>query len=258
MTEASVRFDQIAQNFATSEVHRDSPTIRRLQAIVDLPRDAAVCDIACGAGHLGLSFAGRAGRITAVDPAPSMLESVRRLARERGIDVEVVKAVAEEVPLPSHSFDLVMSRLAPHHFRDIAGAIHEMARLVKPGGLVAVIDLEGHDDPLIDEFNHLLEVFHDPTHVRSYRRSSWQALFEAAGLRVDTVEGNLSERPQGLSITRWCEIAASGTAAEGAIRRSLHDAPAHTLTQLGIWRANDEYFIPVRTVLIVGHKERIG
>jgi ubiquinone/menaquinone biosynthesis C-methylase UbiE len=88
--------------------------------------------------------------------------------------VEAVRAYAEEMPLPSKSFDVVMSRLAPHHFADPTRAVREMTRLAKPDGRVAVIDLEGNEDPCLDDLNHELEVLHDPSHVRSYTAARWR------------------------------------------------------------------------------------
>ena len=96
--ESRERFDKIADNYATSEVHSMSPTIRLLYQLVNLETGASVCDIACGAGHLALSFATCAGRLVGVDPAPGMLDAFRRLAAERGSEVETVEAYAESVP----------------------------------------------------------------------------------------------------------------------------------------------------------------
>src|SRR6516162_9475055 len=88
---SSQRFDKIASNFATSEVHTMSPTIKRLHEVLGGGKFGSICDVACGAGHLALSFAGRAGRIVGVDPAPNMLEALRRLATQRGVVVETVE-----------------------------------------------------------------------------------------------------------------------------------------------------------------------
>ena len=114
---SSQRFDTIASNYATSEVHTSSPTLARLHGLV--PRVTSVCDVASGAGHTGLGFGGIASRIVAVDPAPNMLEQVRQLALKRNVAVETVEAFAESIPLPSFSFDLVVCRLAAHHFEDL-------------------------------------------------------------------------------------------------------------------------------------------
>ncbi|TAN51812.1 MAG: class I SAM-dependent methyltransferase, partial [Methylococcaceae bacterium] len=145
---SSQRFDAIAVNYASSEVHTSSPTRARLHEL--LPRVASVCDVASGAGHTGLGFAGIASRIVAVDPAPNMLAQCRQLAEQRGVAVETVEAFAESIPLASASFDLVVCRLAAHHFFDLPKAMSELVRLAKPGGYVAIIDMEGDENPALD------------------------------------------------------------------------------------------------------------
>ncbi|MDE2926178.1 MAG: methyltransferase domain-containing protein [Acidobacteriota bacterium] len=253
--ESSERFDKIAANYATSEVHSMSPTIRLLHQLVNLEAGASVCDMACGAGHLALSFATRAGRLVGVDPAPGMLDAFRRLAAQRGIEVETVEAYAESIPLRGDQFDLVVSRLAPHHFDDVDRAVAEMVRLTKIGGRVAIIDLEGHEDADIDEFNHKLEVLHDPTHIRSYTAARWKSMFENSGLKVEVLKNGLSERPQGTTVGRWCEIGSSGAESEAEIRASLQRAPDSFLEALNIKRLGGEFLLPIRTLLVVGTRD---
>ncbi|MCA1390207.1 MULTISPECIES: class I SAM-dependent methyltransferase [Bradyrhizobium] len=132
---ATQRFDKLSTNFATSEVHSSSHSIRRLHELLDLPAGASVVDIACGAGHLALSFAGRAKRIVGVDGAPTMLGAFQRLANEKAIQVETVLAMSDSVSLRSGEFDVAVSRLAPHHFPNLQASVREMARLVRPGGM---------------------------------------------------------------------------------------------------------------------------
>ena len=250
---SSQRFNAIASNYATSEVHVSSPTLTRLHTL--LPRIESVCDVASGAGHTGLSFANDASRIVAVDPAPKMLEEFRKLAAGRGAAVETVKAFAESVPLPSETFDLVVCRLAAHHFSDVVGAMSEMTRLAKPGGHVAIIDMEGNEDPGLDALNHDIEVLHDPTHVRSYTAKRWREMFAASGLEVICCEGRCWEISGGLTVRRWCELGSSGTEALKAIHDRLAAAPEEWLSALEITRdADGEFRIPVRTLFILGRK----
>ena len=249
------RFDTLAAGYAASEVHRASPTLERLHALLGSARVESVCDVASGAGHTGLGFAGTALRIVAVDPAPNMLAQVRRLAAERGVSVETVAAFAEAMPLASASFDLVVCRVAAHHFSDLPRAMSEMGRLAKPGGHVAVIDMEGDEDPVLDAFNHGLEVLHDPTHVRSYPARHWRELFAANGLEVLACESRRREFPAGLKVGRWCELGNSGAEALRAIHDRLAAAPPGWLAALEITRdADGEFRIPVRTLLILGRK----
>jgi ubiquinone/menaquinone biosynthesis C-methylase UbiE len=255
MNPSSQRFDSLAANYASSEVHASSPTMDRLHELVS--EDVAdVCDVGCGAGHTGLSFAGKARRIVAVDPAPKMLAEVRRLADERRIGgVEAVEAPAENIPLDDESFDLVVCRLAAHHFEDVPKALREMARLVRVGGRVAVIDLEGDDEPELDELNHDLETLHDPTHMRSYTARQWNDWFAEHGLTVEASENRQREFPEGLTIKRWCELGNSGARALKQIRALLTSTPDEVLEELEIVRDGPrEYRIPVRTLLIVGRK----
>ena len=253
--ESRDRFDKIAENYATSEVHSTSPTIRLLHQLVNLETGASVCDVACGTGHLALSFATCAGRLVGVDPAPSMLDAFRRLAAERGREVETVEAYAESIPLRGHQFDLVVSRLAPHHFDDVDRALAEIVRLTKIGGRVAVIDLEGNENADVDEFNHKLELLHDPTHVRSYTAARWKSIFESSGLKVEALKDGLSERPQGTTVHRWCEIGSSGSEAEAEIRARLQKAPGSFLEALNIRRKGGDFLLPIQTLLIVGNRD---
>lgn len=250
---ASQRFDALAANYAISEVHSVSPTLDRLHTL--LPRIESVCDVASGAGHTGLSFAGIASRIVAVDPAPNMLAQVGQLATERGVTVDTMEAFAESIPLVSESFDLVVCRLAAHHFSDLPKAMSEMTRLARPGGYVAIIDLEGDENADLDALNHEIEVLHDPTHVRSYTAKHWQALFAKNGLNVEICENRCREIPDGLTIERWCDLGGSGSEALQAIHDRLESAPQGWLAELEITPDADGGFrIPVRTLLILGRK----
>jgi ubiquinone/menaquinone biosynthesis C-methylase UbiE len=251
---APEHFNAIAGQYAASEVHRDSPTIRRLHELLAPKRPDSVCDVACGPGHLALSFAGKVSRIVGVDAAPNMLRQFEKLAKERGANIETIQAYADKVPLPSNTYAAVVSRLAPHHYPNAAAAVREMARLAKAGGCVAVIDLEGNENPILDELNHEIEVLHDSSHVRSYTAACWREFFETSELTVEALETGQTELPGGLAIRRWCEIGKTTPEAQAQIRARLAAAPKEQLAGLGIRFENGEFFIPVRTLIILGCK----
>jgi hypothetical protein len=94
--------------------------------------------------------------------------------------------------------------------------------------------MEGNQNAVFDEFNHRLELLHDATHVRSYTAARWRDIFEKAGLVIEALEAGLSERPAGVPVKRWCEIASSGGQAEAEINRLLRDADPAMLSALGI------------------------
>lgn len=248
------RFNQLATNFLTSPIHQRSPTIEKLLEWTREENIKSICDIACGPGHLALSFHKRKPLIVGVDPSSNMLTIFLKQAYEKNIEARAIQAYAELIPLPDNSFDLVCSRLAPHHFTNIQQALREMVRITKPGGKVAIIDLEGYEDPDIDQLNHKLEILHDPTHIRSYKASEWEAFFIKAGLEILEIQDNLSEYPQGVSIERWCNIASSGKKAEQRIRTLLRHTPQYILDSMNIMEQDGEYYMPIRTLMIIGRK----
>lgn len=96
-----------------------------------------VLDVACGTGVLARELrlrVGRQGSVTGLDINPGMLEVARR--KQPSIDWQ--QAAAESLPFPESSFDAVVSQFGLMFFDDRKQAIREMARVLKPGGYLAV------------------------------------------------------------------------------------------------------------------------
>jgi SAM-dependent methyltransferase len=87
---------------------------------------------------------------------------------------------AEHLPFADASFDVVVSRVAHHHFDDPAAATREMARV--SADLVLVVDNLFMSDEA-EEADRL----RDPSHVRNYTEAEWRAMFEGAALTVEDV-----------------------------------------------------------------------
>lgn len=102
-------------------------------------------DAGCGTGFLSFELAVRGHRVTGVDFAPAMLAEARRKAAERGASIRFEEADAEQLPFPSGSFDLVVSRHVLWTLPHPEAAIDEWKRVLRPGGRLAVID--GQFDP---------------------------------------------------------------------------------------------------------------
>ncbi len=105
-----------------------------------------VLDVASGTGNAAIRAAETGADVIASDLCPQLLEQGRRLATERGVDLEWREANAHELPFGSGEFDVVMSSIgvmfAPFHQL----AADEMVRVCKPGGRIGVISWtpEGH------------------------------------------------------------------------------------------------------------------
>ena len=88
---------------------------------------------------------------------------------------------AEHLPFADSSFDVVVSRIAPHHFSDIELAIAEMARVARDAVVV-------EDTLFTSDAVERAEALRDPTHVRNYTEAQWRAFLAGAGLEVERVE----------------------------------------------------------------------
>lgn len=89
-----------------------------------------VVEVGCGTGLLLRRFAELSKRAVGVDLSPGMLAHARR----RGL--EVVEGSAERLPLPTASFDVAVSFKTLPHVPDLRRALGEMARVVRPGGVL--------------------------------------------------------------------------------------------------------------------------
>src|SRR5690606_39954480 len=127
--------------------------------------------------------------------APALHDALPIYATERGVtNVTFAVADAEALPFPDASFDLVTCRVAPHHFPDVARFVREAVRVVRPGGLVAVIDNVVPEDRAVAEYANAFEKVHDPHHHSAYSREDWTRFFQDAGLTVEWVEPFTKER----------------------------------------------------------------
>ena len=102
-------------------------------AVLEQFGSGTVVDLAAGTGKLTRVVAEQAGRVIAVEP----VEGMRRVLREQLPHVRAISGTAEAMPLPDASIDAVLVGEAFHWF-DAGRAVPEIARVLKPGGGLAV------------------------------------------------------------------------------------------------------------------------
>jgi SAM-dependent methyltransferase len=102
-----------------------------------LPRIPHVVDLGAGTGRASLAMAGLGWRVTAVEPGKPMLDVLPGRAANEGLLISTVQASAEATGLDAASADLVTAAQAFHWF-DQPSALGEMARILKPGGGLAL------------------------------------------------------------------------------------------------------------------------
>jgi SAM-dependent methyltransferase len=102
-----------------------------------------VLDVACGTGRLALDLAravGPGGSVVGVDLSAAMVDAARRRVAAHGIGNAVFEGMdAEALALPDASFDVVVCALGLMYMPDPRQALREMARVLRPGGRIAVV-----------------------------------------------------------------------------------------------------------------------
>jgi ubiquinone/menaquinone biosynthesis C-methylase UbiE len=178
-----------------AEAYRNAPDQREgedLDRIVEWARGARTAlDVATGGGHVTRRLREAGLEVVSADPAPGMQPDV--ICR------------AEHLPFADSSFDVVVTRIAPHHFEDIELAVAEMARVARER--VIVEDTLWKSDR-VEEAERL----RDATHVSSYSEHEWRSFLEAAGLEIEQLEVIEKRRP----LEDW--LARAGTSEPDAAR----------------------------------------
>jgi len=96
-----------------------------------------VLELGCGAAQWAIALAGRGARVTGLDQSEQQLRHAREAADAAGVELALVQASAEAVPLPDASFDVVFCDHGAIGWADPLLLIPEAARLLRPGGLLA-------------------------------------------------------------------------------------------------------------------------
>ncbi len=156
-----------AQAMRDSPTHREGPDLDLVVEWCEPAEGIDALDVATGGQHVARRLREEGAKVVTVDPAPGMQPDV--ISR------------AEEIPFADGSFDVVVCRIAAHHFDEVGAAVREMARVTRDRVVV-------QDNLFQGEAMEEAEKVRDPSHIRRYSEDEWRGFFGAAGLEVDRLE----------------------------------------------------------------------
>jgi SAM-dependent methyltransferase len=208
--------------YATSTIHAQGRSLTRLIEITEPEPSWVVLDVSTGAGHTALIYASRVQRIIATDLTLGMLMVSKVMLDGRGIpNVELANSDAEALPFGHSVFDLITNRLGLHHYFDAPRAIEEMARVLKLGGILALVDNVLPEDEELAQFVNAFDKLRDPSHHRAYSLTELKDLLIQAGLKLEYHE--TAEKK--LDFDFWVERMGCSTKTREKLLQLLHHAP---------------------------------
>jgi SAM-dependent methyltransferase len=193
-----------AEAYRQSPGHREGADLDLVVEWCEPAEGVKALDVATGGGHVARRLRELGAEVVTLDPSPGMQADVL--------------APAEHIPFDDGAFDVVVTRIAPHHFEDIRAAVAELERV--SNRLVVVEDTLYSSEP-----HEQAEKLRDPTHVRNYTEHEWRELLTDAGLEVEQVECFEKEHP----LEDW--LARTGCEGEDAAR--VRELLADRLTEDG-------------------------
>ena len=168
-----------------------------VRAIAPQPGERVV-DVGAGMGPATVLAAKAGASVLAVDPTPYMrrILGVRRLAQAGRTAIRVADGAAESIPADDHSVDALWTVNTMHHWTDMDTAIHELARVLRPGGRLLLVD-EDFDAPEHPAFVHMQNrKAHRARHFSEIDPEDVETKLTAAGFtKVEGSQGSMAARP---------------------------------------------------------------
>ena len=195
----------------------------QLADLAEVSGDQRVVDVGCGPGALTAALVSRLGaeRVAAVDPSEPFVAAAR--LRLPGVDVRL--ASAEALPFADGAFDAALAQLVVHFMDDPVAGLREMARVTRPGGVVAacVWDFGRGRGPLGVFWEAAREL--DPrvegeAELPGTREGHLVELFASAGLD-EVIGATLTVRLEHPTFESWWEPFTLGVGPAGSYVASL-------------------------------------
>jgi SAM-dependent methyltransferase len=153
------------------------------------PEKGRGLDLGAGRGIVSYALARSGWTVTAAEPDPSDIVgagAIRALAKATNLPIEVVESFGEKLPFCDRSFDLVHCRAVLHHANDLRALCTEVARILRPGGLL----IATREHVISNEADRAEFLQQHPLHrlyggENAYTKATYLAAINGAGLKLE-------------------------------------------------------------------------
>ena len=245
-------FTRQAVAYAANPVIADPERLARLVQVVQPAANQRVLEVATGPGYVAMAFAPAAREVVGVDLTEAPLAIAEKRRQELGLhNVRFQLGDASRLQFADGEFDIVVCRLAFHHFDDAPRMLGEMVRVCTPHGKVVVEDLITSEHPARAAYQNRFENLRDPSHTRAFPLRTLLALFTEARLEVEQVStGHLTQ-----VLERWLANTQTPPDKAAEVRRLIaQDAQGDLSGTRPFCTAEGEWCFTQRTAILVGRK----
>ena len=239
-------FESICMNFSNKEylsyaVSKITP--KKTDTVLEVAAETCAC---------GRAIAPYVAKVTCLDMTPAMLSVEKEAVKTEHIaNIDFVVGDATELPFSDNSFDIVLSRLAFHHFPDINQPFAEMVRVLKPSGKLVLIDMEAAEEPL-RKIEDNIEKMRDSSHVRNLSREEMLSLYRKHGMTVSCCE--TVRMP--MILQNWLDHTKTPETIQSEIKTLMeNEISCGKKTGFSPYRLGGEIYFDHRWVLMIGSVE---
>jgi ubiquinone/menaquinone biosynthesis C-methylase UbiE len=177
------RYDEMAQRYDRRWSTYIAKTLSFLDGWAAISPEAVVLDIGCGTGEFEKLILSKHPKqqITGVDISPKMLEIARRKCQAYP-NVVFRAASASALPFSDHSFDVIVSASAFHYFDAPEAVLDEMRRILRPGGVLVILDW--CKDYLSCRLGDIVLKLVDPAYQQCYTQAEFHHLLNSARFAI--------------------------------------------------------------------------
>lgn len=179
-----VFFDDWSKNYDAFRLSRWFQFTQKLATgMMDIKPESHVLDVGCGTGFAVIEIARQLdrGKACGIDISPGMIEKARRNIPEELLGrVSFHQASADGIPYPDGEFDYILCTNSFHHYPDTQRALKEMYRVLRPGGMLVILDNATDLSLYTWAWDRILRLF-ETGHVRYYTTNELGEMISRAG-----------------------------------------------------------------------------
>jgi ubiquinone/menaquinone biosynthesis C-methylase UbiE len=161
--------------------------------------DGRVLEIGIGSG-LNLPFYGsKVERVFGLDPSPVLIEKAARAGQRAGARLELLRGSAERIPLDARSIDTIVMTWAGCSIPDIAAALAEMRRVLKPGGRLLFVEHGRSPEMRVARWQDRLDPLWHRVSAGCHMNRKIDDLMDGGGFRIERIETGYMPGPKVLT-----------------------------------------------------------